>query len=135
MALPFFLILTDGMDTEEQRRVALATVGYSAAMCLFVDVSGSQLLGFFAISIDDFRVSGGLALMVITFDMLTGYGNSAHTGTPAERAHQADAIQNLATTNRYWAIRCLGVTPVGRPARWDSPGEVYGVAAHIDAEN
>lgn len=95
MTLPLFLTLTDGMAPAAQRRVGLAALGYATVMCAVVAVAGNQLLGFFGISVDDFRVAGGLVLMVIAFGMLDGTGASAHTGTPAEQADHAE-VANVA---------------------------------------
>ena len=86
--LPMFLSLTDGMSLAEQRRAALRTVAYSGALCAVVAVAGTAILGFFGISVDDFRVAGGLVLMIIGLGMLNGSAGSAHHGTSAERAQQ-----------------------------------------------
>jgi multiple antibiotic resistance protein len=89
MTLPMFLSLTDGLEESKQRRIALSTLGYCTIMCVTVAVAGTHLLTFFGISVDDFRVAGGLVLMVIGFGMLNGTGSRAHHGTSAEQEHQA----------------------------------------------
>ncbi|MCR8550701.1 MarC family protein [Salipiger sp. P9] len=86
--LPVFLSLTDGMDLAQQRRAALMTVVYSAILCAVVAFGGPAILGFFGISVDDFRVAGGLVLMIIGLGMLNGSAGSAHHGTRAEKAGQ-----------------------------------------------
>ena len=64
-------------------------------MCAVVAVSGSALLRFFGISLDDFRVAGGLVLLTIALGMLSGRGASAHEGSKTEKAHAADhAVAN-----------------------------------------
>ena len=95
MTLPMFLSLTDGLDESAQHRTALATLAYSTVMCTVIALAGNGLLAFFGISVDDFRVAGGLVLMMIAFGMLKGTGSSAHQGTPAEQAHQAQ-VANIA---------------------------------------
>lgn len=95
MTLPVFLSLTDGMDASSQRRTALATVFFCTVMCTIVAIAGTGILAFFGITIDDFRVAGGLVLMMIAFGLLNGTGISAHHGTEAERAHQAQ-VANVA---------------------------------------
>jgi len=92
MTLPMFLSLTEEMDAKAQRRTAIATVGYATVLCVVVAVAGNHLLNFFGITVDDFRVAGGLVLMMIALGMLNGTGSSAHTGTPSEQAHQAQAV-------------------------------------------
>lgn len=90
MALPMFLSLTAGYDGAARRRTALAVIGFSAAMCLLVGVAGIGVLSVFGISVDDFRVAGGIVLMMIALGMLNGNGMAAHTGSQAERADHVD---------------------------------------------
>ena len=87
--LPLFLSLTTGQDPAQQRRTAWRTTLFSALMCAVIAVSGSALLRFFGISLDDFRVAGGLVLLTIALGMLSGRGSSAHEGSKAEKAHAA----------------------------------------------
>ena len=88
--LPLFLGLTTGQDAAQQRRIAWRTVAFSAVMCAVVAAAGSTLLNFFGITVDDFRVAGGLVLLTISLGMLSGRGASAHEGSKAEKAQAAD---------------------------------------------
>ena len=93
--LPLFLSLTAGQEPAQQRRTAWRTTLFSALMCAVVAVSGSALLRFFGISLDDFRVAGGLVLLTIALGMLSGRGASAHEGSKTEKARAADyAVAN-----------------------------------------
>ncbi|MBI1219259.1 MAG: NAAT family transporter [Rhodobacteraceae bacterium] len=91
--LPVFLGLTEGMDTQTQRRNAMRVVVYSAVMCAVAAVAGQRILGFFGVSIDDFRVAGGLVVGMIAFGLLNGTNSSAHHGTPEEQREQAGLPQ------------------------------------------
>ena len=91
VALPMFLSLTHGYDQAKQRRVGLRAAGYSAILAAIVLVAGAGVLGFFGISVNDFRIAGGIVLLMIGLGMLNGTGSSAHTGTSAEQEHQAGA--------------------------------------------
>ncbi len=84
--LPFFLTLTDGQTAAERRATAVRVAFASAVACALVALAGSALLGFFGISIDAFRVAGGLVLATIGFQMLNGAESSSHHGTAGERA-------------------------------------------------
>lgn len=88
--LPIFLSLTDGHTPSEQRTAALAVLTFSAAMCAVLAAAGTGVLGFFGISVDDFRVAGGLVLLLIGLGMLNGSGNSSHEGSASEQSHQSD---------------------------------------------
>ncbi|MBD3804667.1 antibiotic resistance protein MarC [Thioclava sp. L04-15] len=87
--LPVFLGLTDGMERAAQRRTALQVTLYSAGLSAVIVAAGTPILKLFGISVDDFRVAGGLVLLTIALGMLNGSGSPAHSGTPAEQAHQA----------------------------------------------
>ena len=83
--LPTFLALTHGMDVARQQRTVVRVVLYSLVMAAVVMLSGTAILGFFGISVDHFRVAGGIVLAMIGLTMLNG-GSSAHEGTPQEKA-------------------------------------------------
>lgn len=85
--LPIFLSLTAGQDPARQRRTAWRTVLMATVTCSVVAVAGSALLSFFGISVADFRVAGGLVLLMIGLGMLNGTGSTAHEGTDSEKAH------------------------------------------------
>lgn len=55
-------------------------------MAIAVAVAGSQILIFFGISIDDFRVAGGLLMLLMGLNMINGEDSSAHSGTSDEQA-------------------------------------------------
>ena len=90
--LPLFLSLTTGQEAAQQRRTAWRTVVFSAVMCAVVAVAGTTLLGFFGVNVDDFRVSGGIVLLIIALGMLSGRGASAHEGTSAEKEHATERV-------------------------------------------
>lgn len=92
--LPIFLSLTAGANRGAQRRMALQVAVFTALTCAVVAVAGSAILSFFDISIDAFRVAGGLVLLQIGLHMLNGNNSSSHHGTPAEQEghEQAQSI-------------------------------------------
>ncbi len=88
--LPIFLSLTEGMDTAAQRRTALRVLFYSAVMCAVVAVAGRQILDLFNISIDAFRVAGGVVLAGIALNLLNGHAATSHKTTDAEHSASRD---------------------------------------------
>ncbi|WP_425043569.1 MarC family protein [Primorskyibacter sp. S87] len=88
--LPIFLSVTDGTWVETQRRIALKTALYSLILGTSFAVAGSQLLHLFGISIDDFRVAGGLVVLLIALNMLNGNESSSHHGTDGEKSDYPD---------------------------------------------
>ena len=67
--VPLFLSFTE--NVQSQRKRIARTSGIAVACILTVSVlGGAQILYTFNISIDGFRVAGGLLLMTIAFEML-----------------------------------------------------------------
>jgi multiple antibiotic resistance protein len=76
--LPFFLAMTADNTVAEQRKIALQVITYTAVMCVVISLAGNFILGFFGISVNAFRVAGGLVLLGIAFSMLNGHQITAH---------------------------------------------------------
>jgi multiple antibiotic resistance protein len=88
--LPIFLALTAGFTVSQQRFLALKVTLFSAVMCAVILVAGKAIIGFFGITIDQFRLAGGAVLAHIAWSMLNGGGIAAHHGSPGEQARMAD---------------------------------------------
>jgi multiple antibiotic resistance protein len=70
--LPFFLTVTSGYTPEERKKIT-GTIGLSVAIVLTVAaLLGQQILAFFGISVDAFKVGGSVLLMLMAIDMLQG---------------------------------------------------------------
>lgn len=89
--LPLFLSLTQDQDAATQRRTAVRTTISSTVMCAVVLLLGATILRFFDIGVDDFRIAGGIVLLIISLSMLNGSGSSAHEGSTQEK-EQHDAV-------------------------------------------
>ena len=95
--LPIFLALTDGFSIPQQRVLALKITAYSALMCAAILLAGQAIIGFFGITIDQFRVAGGIVLAHIAWSMLNGAGVSSHHGSAEEK----DRMQELSSLAFY----------------------------------
>ena len=89
VSLPMFLSLTASYSPARHKRSALKVGMYTTIFCAVVLATGSLLLKVFGISVDDFRVAGGLVLAIIGIGMLHG-GSTLHDGTASEQAHQTE---------------------------------------------
>ncbi len=70
--VPVFITLTGKMDRERQARLATAaTVRAGVILFIFVFL-GSAILNAFQISIESFRIAGGLILMLLGLQILFG---------------------------------------------------------------
>ncbi|HAS4559879.1 TPA: YchE family NAAT transporter [Vibrio cholerae] len=70
--MPVFVSLTGHMTLEEKNKTA-ATANIAVAIILLIALlAGQMLLDLFSISLDSFRVAGGLLLLSIAFSMMSG---------------------------------------------------------------
>lgn len=76
--LPIFLSLTSNNTVDEQRAIAIKVAIYAMIMSIIISLSGSNIISFFGITIDAFRVAGGLVLLGISFSMLHGKEITSH---------------------------------------------------------
>jgi multiple antibiotic resistance protein len=99
-SIPFFLSFTDNVQSQRPR--IARTAGLAVACILTVAVlGGAQLLYLFNISIDGFRIAGGLLLLTIAFQMLEAR-TSRMKNTPEETQEAIDSTH-------------VGVVPLALP--------------------
>lgn len=68
--VPLFIALTQGMDNDHRRRLALRACIIAAILLTLFGLLGEQLLGFIGISMPAFRIAGGILLFLTALDML-----------------------------------------------------------------
>ncbi|KXJ47754.1 MarC family protein [Marinobacter sp. Hex_13] len=88
--LPIFLALTTGFTVAQQRTLAVKIVLFSALMCGVILLAGQAIIHFFGITVDQFRVAGGIVLAHIAWSMLNGDNISSHHGSDAEQGQMQD---------------------------------------------
>lgn len=93
--LPIFLALTAGFTIGQQRVLATKIVFFSAIMCAVILFAGQQIIGFFGITVDQFRIAGGVVLAHIAWSMLNGSESASHHGSKSEKQDMED-ISGLA---------------------------------------
>lgn len=76
--IPVFLSLTQGCADSERRRIAtMALIGVTIG-CVVSAVAGGAILRAFGLTIDDFRLAGGLLVLLIALSMLHGSPSTQH---------------------------------------------------------
>ncbi|WP_454687742.1 MarC family protein [Agrobacterium leguminum] len=76
--IPIFLSLTEGRSDAERRRIAsVAILGVVVASLVSV-FAGQAILTIFGLTIDDFRLAGGLIVLLIALAMLHGSSSAQH---------------------------------------------------------
>lgn len=132
--MPVFVSLTGSMDTEERNKTA-RTANIAVAIILIVSLlAGQMLLDMFSISLDSFRVAGGLLLMSIAFSMMSG--------------KLGEDKQNKQEKSEYISKEQIGVVPLAMPlmagpgaisstivygSRYPSTFDTFGIIASIIA--
>ncbi|MDX8352097.1 MarC family protein [Cognatiyoonia sp. IB215182] len=67
---PVFIALTQGMSAAQRRAIAVRACVVSAVLMVLFLFLGETLLGFIGISMDAFRIAGGILLFLTALDML-----------------------------------------------------------------
>jgi multiple antibiotic resistance protein len=88
--VPVFLSLTGGASDGERRKVAITALVAVSVGCVVAAVAGSSILAVFGVGIDDFRLAGGLLVLLIALSMLHGSASTQHASTDQERKDATD---------------------------------------------
>lgn len=67
---PFFISLTHALDKEAKKVFAARAVLYAGGILVVFMFLGNFILNVFQVSIESFRIAGGIVLLVIGFQML-----------------------------------------------------------------
>ena len=131
-AIPVFMNLTEGMGTREKSGVARQTGIAVACILLCSAFFGSALLDIFGISLNSFRIAGGILLITIAFGMMRA-SEKRHTKEEEAEAEARDAVgvmplaipiisgpgaisamviatQSDKSVSHYLAVCCAGIT-------------------------
>jgi multiple antibiotic resistance protein len=78
--LPMYLGMTQGLETRKRRRMVNASVMVAAIVALVFLVIGRWIFKGLGIALYDFKVGGGIVLLVMAIlDLIRGKGGEAHT--------------------------------------------------------
>lgn len=92
-AVPFYISLTTNMSIVERRKIPNTTALSIAIVLMVSAILGEMLLRFFGISIDSFRVGGGILLMLMAMSMMQAkQSRSRQTPEEAIEAEEKDSI-------------------------------------------
>jgi multiple antibiotic resistance protein len=92
--LPVLAGLTEGTDEAWRRRMSFKAIGLSAGVCLVFAAAGTTLLGVLGISVDAFKVGGGILLFLLAIEMVFARPSGVRSITPGEdeEAHHREDI-------------------------------------------
>lgn len=76
-SMPVFMALTNGQTLEERRKVFSKATIVAYILLIIFALGGEAILRMFGISISDFKIAGGILLLVIALQII----NEAHYGS------------------------------------------------------
>jgi len=94
--VPIFLSVTRRLEPSARNRAALLAVITAAAVIVVFALVGRQVLGYLNVSVPALQAAGGLLLLLVALELLTGAGSTA-VGEPEEGDHVAVAMVPLGT--------------------------------------
>ena len=97
-----FLQICNGLNRAEQLKLCLIATLASLVIMLVALFFGTQVLHFFSISLDSFRIAGGLVLTILGIDMVLA------------RSH-SNGNEVLANSNKYSTVISSAIIPVAIP--------------------
>lgn len=81
---PVFIALTQGMTAIQRRTIAIRACLVSAGLMLLFLLLGEAVLGFIGISMDAFRIAGGILLFLTALEMLFQKRQARREGNASE---------------------------------------------------
>lgn len=82
--VPVFLALVGRLPAAERAEVNRRSVAVATGLVVVFALAGTAIFRIFGVTLDDFRVAGGILLFVIAFGLLQGRPSSVHHPGPGE---------------------------------------------------
>ncbi|MCD6091944.1 MAG: NAAT family transporter [Bacteroidales bacterium] len=99
-SMPVFLTMTSNLSKAEKTKTALKAVATAFITLLIFAFSGQMLFDFFGISVNSFRIVGGIIFFVMGYDMLNARFSS---------------FKSIPQENVDEYVNDISVTPLGIP--------------------
>jgi len=104
---PIFASLTRGASDAQRRAMAIRSTGIAAAILLLFALAGEPLLGALGISLDAFRIAGGIMVFLIALEMVF----EKRTQRREERAEEV----NRRAAELHHEVEDISVFPMAIP--------------------
>jgi len=82
--LPLFLSLTEGLLVSEKRRHAVEAMATALILGIVFTVGGHLILSLLGITSADFKIAGGLLLLIFSIREIFGFTSKRTEGAPAD---------------------------------------------------
>jgi multiple antibiotic resistance protein len=113
--MPIFMTMTEGLDKQGKRQTAIKAVLVAFGALLFFAFTGQLLFKFFGISVDSFRIVGGIIFFMMGYDMLQARLSSVKVRKEDKKSYVTD----------------ISVTPLGIPMIC-GPGSITNMIVLMD---
>ena len=80
--LPVYLALTEQFSSSQKKRTVLVSASAFVVILILFTFMGEVILQFFGITIEAFRIAGGIYLLLMAMEMIRGKSSSVHKQTP-----------------------------------------------------
>ena len=94
--VPIFISITENYSQNERNKVAVKSIVFSFFILIIFAFIGELIFSFYSITIDAFRIAGGILLFKISLDMIESKRSRTRT-TPQEQ-HEAEEKDEIAYT-------------------------------------
>ena len=111
-AVPIYLSLTASLSVAEKKKIAIVAAISTAIILIFFSLAGTAILTFFGITIDAFRVAGGMLLLVMALNMM---------GATAQQEQSTDPDD----------VKTVGIMPLAIPLM-AGPGAISTVIVYSE---
>lgn len=82
--IPMFLGLTDTIDKEGKKKLTIQASFAALIICLAFLFIGNAIFNFLGITVNDFRIAGGLILLIISINDLLFYSSRVRDIKPSD---------------------------------------------------
>jgi len=113
-ATPVFISLTEGDDVATKRSVAVRSLAVAFGIIVVVSIAGNFIFKVFGISLATLRITGGIVLFIIGYQMLQGAAAHSHKPSDADVAACREAELSVAVSHlgyRCSLVRALSPRP------------------------
>jgi multiple antibiotic resistance protein len=95
---PVFVSLTEGDDAVTKRSVAIRSLAVAFGIIVVVSLAGNLIFKVFGISLATLRITGGIVLFIIGYQMLQGASAHSHKPSDADVAACKEAQLSVAVS-------------------------------------
>ena len=97
-ATPVFISLTGGDDAVTKHSVAIRSLAVAFGIVVVVSIVGNLIFKLFGISLATLRITGGVVLFIIGYQMLQGASSHSHKPSDADVAASKEAQLSVAVS-------------------------------------